>query len=406
MSAAPGLLPRLALGAATVLGAAVKLGGGALAPWRFGGGLQPEHEDARHLQAALQWLCRAQDACQGRGVPALYHLGRGWGPAYPETSGYIIATFLAAARGPDRALFLARAIQLGDWELALLAPSGGVLSSPEGTETRVFNTGQVILGLCALGEELGEQRYLDGAVRAGDYLLGLQEHDGRWERDTHCGARTYHARVCWGLLRLAALSGQRRFAEAAARNLAWVLRQATPTGWFANCGFHADPPITHVLAYTLRGLLESHALADPAVRGLDLLAPVLAAAASLMGVLAQRRAEEAPGMLPAAFDSEWRGRAAFSCLTGNAQLSIVLARLSHLTRRDEFARAARTLLSAAKRGQRLREGAPEVRGALGGSHPLGGAYCAHSFPNWAAKFLADALLLQVHQGEEAFNVLA
>lgn len=391
--------------AKALLGTARALGPGALVPWRLGGGLGPVREPDEHLEAALAWLTTAHDACGRAGVPAMYALGRGWGPAYPETSGYLIATFLACARAGKGGDLRQRAVEIGDWELGLQTAGGGVLSSPERAETRVFNTGQVILGLCALEEEVGLGRHLAGAERAGRYLLALQEGDGRWERDTYCGARTYHARVDWGLLRLARLTGDRTFAEAAARNLAWVLRQVQPGGWFARCGFHQDPPITHVLAYTLRGLLECHALDDQALRGLPLLRPVQEAADSLAARLEAACLDGVPGMLPASFERDWSSRSRFSCLTGNAQLSVVFARMAQLEARPDRRSAARTLARAVMRAQRFRRVAPAVHGAVAGSHPLTGGYCTFAFPNWAAKFLADALLFEL-DGRSSFNVLA
>jgi hypothetical protein len=38
------------------------------------------------------------------------------------------------------------------------------------------------------------------------------------------------------------------------------------------------------------------------------------------------------------------------------------------------------------------EGPAEIRGAVKGSFPIDGAYCAYEYPNWACKFLIDALL--------------
>jgi hypothetical protein len=72
----------------------------------------------------------------------------------------------------------------------------------------------------------------------------------------------------------------------------------------------------------------------------------------------------------------------------------------------DYADAARKLVSAVKRAQRLQKSPPAVHGAVAGSHPLGGRYCAYSFPNWAAKFLADGLLFQMHVGDPGFNVVA
>ncbi len=57
---------------------------------------------AVHLSAAIDWLCRAQDVRDGQpdagGVSAGWSFEDGWLPSYPETTGYIIETMLAAAQ--------------------------------------------------------------------------------------------------------------------------------------------------------------------------------------------------------------------------------------------------------------------------------------------------------------------
>src|SRR5947208_15813295 len=59
------------------------------------------HDDETHLSAALDWLCLAQDVLDGKsdagGVSAGWSFEDGWLPGYPETTGYIIETFIDAA---------------------------------------------------------------------------------------------------------------------------------------------------------------------------------------------------------------------------------------------------------------------------------------------------------------------
>jgi hypothetical protein len=54
---------------------------------------QPSKEHTAHLTAAIDWLCRAQDARGGfpdrGGVSAGWSFGDGWLPSYPETTVYI-----------------------------------------------------------------------------------------------------------------------------------------------------------------------------------------------------------------------------------------------------------------------------------------------------------------------------
>ena len=51
-----------------------------------------------HLRAAAEWLAVAQDAMTDGGVGGRYRLDGGWTSSYPETTGYIIPTFLALSR--------------------------------------------------------------------------------------------------------------------------------------------------------------------------------------------------------------------------------------------------------------------------------------------------------------------
>ena len=62
------------------------------------------------LEAAIRWLCLTHDVTGRRGSALAYHLLRGWRPAFPETTGYIIGTLLEhAARTGDESLVDARA---------------------------------------------------------------------------------------------------------------------------------------------------------------------------------------------------------------------------------------------------------------------------------------------------------
>lgn len=385
--------------ARTLLGTTRRLGAAhAVLGVRYAMALEfPPRTDAEHLQATIAWLCAAQDAC-GDGVSAAFSLDGGWDVAYPETSGYILATFLVCAPVLGDAALEVRARRIGDWEIEIQAPNGGVLSRPGLPATRVFNTGQVILGWLALFEHTQDERYLDAARRAGDYLLAQQESNGTWQRDTYCGARTYHARTDWGLLKLGRLASQSRYADAARRNLRWVMQQQQDNGWFARCGFNDDDPITHVIDYTLIGILES-ALEEPAAFDRSPAALLARSAEAICGIVEQPGIAGMPGMIPGSFDSSWRSRDGYSCLTGNAQLAYTLFRLNGLEANARYERAADTLIAALKRTQALERAPTSVRGGLPGSFPMHTGYLANSFPNWGAKFFADALLASLWRGE-------
>ena len=266
-------------------------------------------------------------------------------------------------------------------------------------DTRVFNTGQVLLGWCFLHEKTGELLYRDAASRAVEYLIARQESDGSWVRDTYCGARTYHARVAWALLRAAHSLGDERGISPAIKSLSWVLRRQRANGWFDCCGFHEEPPNLHVIAYTLRGLLECAVLgARMGLREIDdqdLIERVCVAVNMLMATPAESMAGGTRGLLPAAFDAHWRPASRTSCLTGNLQLACVLYRLFALSGRRDYQTYADTLTDATRRTQRFGTGHPGIDGAVPGSHPIYSGYLHSAFPNWATKFLVDALLMKM-----------
>jgi hypothetical protein len=360
------------------------------------GKLFTEYSDEIHLKATMEWLARAQDVCGGDGVANVFYLKNGWGIAYPETSGYILATYLAYADYSNDKSYIERAVKIGDWEIDIQAANGGVFSSTELRQTRVFNTGQVILGWCKLFEYTDDKKYLKAAIRAGNYLLEVQETDGTWRRDTYCGARTYHARVDWALLRLAQLSGEQRYVVAAVNNLRWVLQQQQLNGWFDQCGFNNDPPIIHVIVYTLRGLLECSLMNNTAVDDLEILPAVTKATDALCKAMKTQFVANIVGMVPTSFDEKWQSPALDSCLTGNAQLVCFLYALGHAIDNQGYRVIADGVLSVTKQTQLVDSSLSAVKGAIPGTYPISHGYVCNGYPNWAAKFFADALLMKIN----------
>ena len=352
-------------------------------------GINPQTlSDEEHLTAALNWLCRAQDVVAG-GVSGGYFFKRGWMPPYPETTGYIIPTLLAAG-------YHDRALALGQWELEVQLPTGGVRGGIGlNNYPIVFNTGQVILGWTALFRATSEQRFLDAAQRAADWLLTIQDSDGKWSRHTYLNApRAYHSRVAWPLLSVYALTGEEPYRTAAERFLHWLQTQRRPDGGFNHMALEpGQVPITHTIAYTLRGLLECGlALGEPWRQTLGDL--VAADACSLLKAQSTQL-HPPPARFPAALNEDWSAQSTHSCLPGNAQLAIVMLKLYDLGYTIELARAALALIEQVKAAQLLIHRHPELHGGVPASMPIWGPYVPYALPNWAAKFLIDALHLKV-----------
>lgn len=342
------------------------------------------------LQAAVDWLCLTHDVTGRQGSSLGYHLLRGWLPAFPETTGYIIGTLLDhAARSGDSSL-VERAREMGEWEIDVQNPDGGVmqgaLRTPPGRSI-AFNTGMVVFGWLDLYEHDGGERLLAAAVRAGDWLERTQTPQGTWEGDhEHHGIpHAYDARVAWALVRLAQVTGEERFRATAVRHLDWVLSVQQPNGWFDCCAFRpGDLPNSHGLAYTMRGLLESGALLEEP----RYLEAALRTAHALAGI------HRKLGRLPATYDRDWTPRARYVCVTGLAQNGGVWLRLHQRTGDDVLLQAGLAAIEQAA-GFQSRGRWRATNGAVPGSFPLYGRYAPFQYPNWAAKFLADSLALRL-----------
>jgi hypothetical protein len=72
-------------------------------------------------------------------------------PGYPETTDYIIETFIDASEALKRPDLIGRAHRMIDWELSVQYADGAFPKhyGEPGSKPVIFNTGQIIHGLLA-----------------------------------------------------------------------------------------------------------------------------------------------------------------------------------------------------------------------------------------------------------------
>jgi len=342
------------------------------------------------IAATASWLGRAQDATADGGVSWGYRLNGGWVGSYPETTGYVVPTFLALADVLEDPLMRDRAARAVAFLLDQQAPDGsfpgGTVDRPTGAS--VFNTGQIINGLTAWYAATQDQASIEAACRAGRWMGSVQDEDGAWRRFGYADYPvTYTAHAsCW-VGDLGKATGDETFVAIARRHLRWVLdQQDRATGWFERSGFDAAShrrreSVTHTLAYTLWGVLHlGDALTDDA-----------AVAASRRPSLELARLVIREGWLPGVVDSSWEPRSSYACLTGNAQMALVWLRHHVIQPDPALELAARRVLGLVAAAQ-PRSSQLGLAGGVPGSDPVWGAYIPSALPNWAAKFYIDALL--------------
>jgi hypothetical protein len=363
------------------------------------GRAQPVSSRQKHLRAAVEWLCRAQDVTgTSGGVSAGFSIAHGWLPPYPETTGYIIPSLLDVdTQFPDLAL-RRRARQMADWEIEVQLPNGGVQGgqfrpAQEVRKPVVFNTGQVILGWCRAFREFGDERYRTAANSAAEWLLSVQSPNGAWcleGTETETAVHAYDARTAWSLLEVDAISPDPRYVAAANRQLEWVLGLQRGNGWFAENAFFGagawNLTFTHTIAYVMEGLQEAHRLTqvttyfDALYRTAD----------KLLRIFELRR------YMAGDFDDRWTSSSRYGCLTGNAQIAAVWMRLFVSTGDIRFLNGALKLTDTVKRSQHLSSLHSGIRGGVKGSQPISGRYTPYTYINWGAKFFIDALVLESH----------
>jgi hypothetical protein len=354
--------------------------------------------DHEHLEAAVDWLRLAQDVSGDGGVCGRYHLGRGWTSSYPETTGYIIPTFLALAERFGDDDFERRAGMAADFLLSVQLPAGGFpgLEIAENrSEPSPFNTAQIIHGLIAWHKHSGDERVLRALLRAGEWLVSVQDPDGAWTRYFYENtASAYSAHLsCW-LVDLGRHTGREEFLRAGQRHMDWIFEQYdSQTGWFDRSGFTpadhaARRGFTHTIAYTLWGVLH-------ACEGLGRADGRPAIEKASEGII---RCLEQEGWIPGVLDFQWRAQSSFACLTGNVQLALIWFRLFETNRQERYRNAALRAIELVKQAQPLTHPLAGIRGGIPGSDPIWGDYLTMALPNWAAKFFIDAMLKKAAVG--------
>jgi hypothetical protein len=354
----------------------------------------PDPDDldlARHLHEAMEWLKRAQDAGADRGVAYGVPFGQDFDVSYPETTGYICATFIEQERLTGNPDLLARAVDMGDWEIAIQLPAGAVMGGKVNNSPTpaVFNTGMVLLGWSALIRRTGEARFREAATRAGEWLVTMQDADGRWRFGNSRFAAPawvlYNVKAAWGLCEAGVALGEQQFIEAALRKAENVLSRQQPNGWFPDCCLSdAGAPLLHTLAYSMQGLIGIGKLTgrDDLIAGARRLADAELRLMRDDGFLAGRQRRDLSAAVP------------WCCLTGSAQTSVVWSELFALTREEKYRTAARQVNRYLMSRHDIRNPDPRLRGGVPGSWPVWGDYGRTQILNWATKFFVDALTLE------------
>lgn len=351
------------------------------------GGTELGAEEAVHI--GIAWLCKAQDFSMSRdgGVSAWYNLAGHWAPSYPETTGYIIPTFLQEELYTRNSKLRIRAKRMLDWLVRIQSEDGsfnGSLVNTKNKSPTTFNTGQILLGLVAGVKRFEDDLILNAMHLAARWLRDTQDDDGCWRRFpsalTISGDKAYETHAAWGLFEADKVSDEFGYGDAGLRQIRWALTKQRRNGWFSECCL-SDPerPLTHTIGYALRGILEGYKWSRDRrlLKAAELTGRALASCLSSEGFLAGR------------LDSQWQDAVGWACLTGTAQIAHCWFDLFEMTGDKDFLHSALLANSFVRRTINT-SGPLGVVGGVKGSFPISGGYLPFCYPNWATKFFVDA----------------
>ncbi|MBS1764866.1 MAG: glycoside hydrolase family 127 protein [Bacteroidetes bacterium] len=353
-------------------------------------GTVQELTDEERLILALKWF--QQTLLPGGGSAAKYSMMfNKWFPSYPETTAFWINTLIYLQREKKEifsSVFGNQPIieDLIKWLLTTQRKDGtfpGSYGDFKNQPPRVFNNGQIIFALTDYYQHFGNEKCLEAAKQSADWILRVQDNDGAWRQFT-LNQLSSNTRTAWALIKLGMLTGEKKYIQSGKANINFAITLQDKNDYFVSNGFDENEiPSTHTIGYALRGIVGA---------GIDLnddhwINTVERAFKRIMPLVKE------DGYLTGELDEEWKSDAAFCCLPGNCQLSVVGFVLASHTQQKEYAVTASKLLSYVKEKQLLSH-SPMVNGGISGSWPVSGGYCAYDIPNWASRFFVDALILE------------
>ena len=344
------------------------------------------------LREIFNWFLYNQSQMTDDGF-GTYNMCKGWTSSYPETTGYIIPTLLIFAKKEKNKVVEESARRALEWLLKIQKPSGGWQSGyiHENKAEIVFNTAQVIRGLIAGHNHFKDLRYLKAAIAASRWIADIQHTDGSFNKHVYMNvARVYESYSVAPLLKVWQITHNNIYKETAEKHIDWIIKnKQLKNGWFQDCDntTHRNAkPILHTIAYTIDGILDCGLILNRQ----DYIAAAELPANKLLDYFIKHKT------LPGRWDSSWNGTEAL-ITTGCAQMAIIWNKLYKHTKEQKYQDGFVNMngLLASIHQRHIFE-TKNTKGAIFGSFPFWGRYEKFSCPNWASKYLADSLILELH----------
>jgi hypothetical protein len=351
------------------------------------------------LNGVINWLKRAFYVTNRKGFSIGFDLRRGWLASYSETTGYIIPTFYRYAKLFKSSEAFDIATSAAHWLISIQQNDGSIIDfvghhkKPRPRSPVVFNTGQALFGLLTAFRANEDQVFLESAHRAANWIMKKQMDSGLW-LDSGFGARNpgaYYSHVTWPLFLVGCEIDNLKLIKSACCGLNAVISYINPNYSVKNWGFKPGAPaFTHTIAYTIEGMLEQGLLMGGiASRPFNVAQKIALKTIDML---------ERDNRLAGSYDENWRGDFSYICTPGNCQLALIYMRLYAFQDDIRYKKAAQAALQPIISKQLISKWIPSfIRGGIHASWPpIFGKYMPWLYPNWAAKYLADALMFKLY----------
>ena len=336
--------------------------------------------DAQHIKMASNWLLYMQNSDGGYSRKFSFINGRDI--SYIETTGYIIPTLIDVGKKYNEPKYINSALKAGEF-LINVQNDDGSFSEIDGGKPLAFDTGQCLIGLNCLYKYTNNNQYLNALKKASFWLVNNQEKNASWERVAYNNIpHTYYTRVASAILKSANILENEMLKDGALKNIEWVLDNQLDNGYFKYSSFDKNTSAyLHTLIYILEGLLDIFDM----TKDKKILNAVIKNADNFKDINLKRDL-----VLCSQYDENFRCVNNERCITGLAQWAGVALRLYELTSDNGYKICAINTLYYLKAKQLK---SSKMRGSFSASIPFWGKYGGFDFVNWSNKFFIDSMLL-------------
>jgi len=328
----------------------------------------------------LQWIINSFIANDYQGSSTYSNVFGNFSSPYLETTGYLIPTLIEATDYFSDIRYSDIAYRQISFFKKYQNPNGSFYQSIDNPEPIVFDSSQILLGLCKLYESKQSealQAMISGCTL---WLYALLDSNGAFTNYNYGNhtSPSYYSRIYWPMLLGKKIIGDNEV-DKIITGLDRVTGSQHENYSFPNWSFDEnESALTHTIAYTLRGLLECGQL----LKSDD----ITKSAQNTIHKIAQLIIRK--GAVSATYDYDWQSKDNYTCAAGNAQLAILMLR-SELS--VELKNRALRILLKPLLDRQKKSGAN--KGAISSSIPIWGKYQRFKYTNWTQKFFADALYM-------------